>query len=234
MTSPQVALVTGAGSGMGAQVARDLQAQGWQVAGIDRNPFRSPAVDLALTGDVADAGQMQEAVARVHQELGPIKGLVTAAGHYAVSPFGEITAEDWNLMLRVHLGGLANLARAVLPSMVEQGSGSIVAISSELAIGGGEGEAHYAAAKGAVIGLVRSLAAEFAAHGVRVNSVAPGPTDTPMLPADSPWRAPDYLATLPARRLATPEEIAAIVRYLLQEATFCTGEIISPNSGAVI
>ncbi|MDT7583321.1 MAG: 2-hydroxycyclohexanecarboxyl-CoA dehydrogenase, partial [Pseudonocardiales bacterium] len=89
-------------------------------------------------------------------------------------------------------------------------------------------------AKGAVIGVVRSLAAEVAGQGVRVNAVAPGPTDTPLLAADSPWRAPDYLATLPAGRLARADEIAATVSYLLTEGTFMIGEVLSPNSGAVI
>ena len=136
-------------------------------------------------------------------------------------------------MLRVHLGGLRNTARAVLPSMLARGSGAIVAVTSELAIGGGDEDAHYAAAKGAVIGLVRSLAAEVAGCGVRVNAVAPGPTDTPLLAADSPWRAPDYLATLPNRRLTKPIEVARIVEFLL-DADYCTGEIVSPNGGAVI
>ena len=140
-------------------------------------------------------------------------------------------------MLRVHLGGLRNTARAVLPSMIDRGGpAAIVAVTSELAIGGGDGEAHYAAAKGAVIGLVRSLAAEVAERGVRVNAVAPGPTDTPLLAADSPWRAPEYLATLPDRRLARPDEIARgrAHSWLSDDAAFCTGEVISPNSGAVI
>jgi len=78
------------------------------------------------------------------------------------------------------------------------------------------------------------LATEVASYGVRVNGVAPGPTDTPLLAPDSPWRAPDYLATLPSRRLAKPEEVALVVAYLIEEGTFTTGEIISPNSGAVI
>jgi NAD(P)-dependent dehydrogenase (short-subunit alcohol dehydrogenase family) len=138
-------------------------------------------------------------------------------------------------MLRVHLGGLRNVVRAVLPSMIERRAGAVVAITSELAVGGGDADAHYAAAKGAIIGLVRSLAAEVAGYGIRVNAVAPGPTDTPLLAADSPWRAPDYLATLPAGRLARPVEIAEVVRYLVgADAAFCTGEVFSPNSGAVI
>jgi len=109
-----------------------------------------------------------------------------------------------------------------------------VAITSELAIGGGSGDAHYAAAKGAIIGLVRSLAIELAPHGVRVNAVAPGPTDTPLLAADSPWREPEYLATLPLGRLVAPEEVALVVAFLVEEGTFATGEIVSPNAGAVI
>ena len=97
------------------------------------------------------------------------------------------------------------------------------AITSELAIGGGDGDAHYAAAKGAIIGLVRSLAVEVAGRGVRVNAIAPGPTDTPLLAADSPWRAPEYLATLPNRRLTRPDEIAEVVSFLLN-TDFYVGE----------
>jgi NAD(P)-dependent dehydrogenase (short-subunit alcohol dehydrogenase family) len=152
-----------------------------------------------------------------------------------MTPVSQISAGSLHRMLRVHLGGLRNTARAVLPSMLDRGTGAIVAVTSELAIGGGDGDAHYAAAKGAVIGLVRSLAAELAGRGVRVNAVAPGPTDTPLLAADSPWRAPAYLATLPNRRLTQPHEIARIVAFLVDaDAAYCTGEVVSPNGGAVI
>ena len=225
-----VALVTGAGSGIGAAVARRLESDGWTVAGIDRRP----GGDRCFVADVADAEAVTAAVARVERTVGPVDALVTAAGHYAITPLTEITAADWHAMLRVHLGGLANAARAVLPGMVERRRGRVIAVDSELGLAGGDQEAHYAAAKGAIVGLVRSLAVEAAPYGVGVNAVAPGPTDTPLLPADSPWRDPAYLATLPARRLATPEEVARCVTFLAGEADFCTGEVISPNSGAVI
>jgi NAD(P)-dependent dehydrogenase (short-subunit alcohol dehydrogenase family) len=224
-----IAVVTGASSGIGAAIAAALERDGYRVAGLDLNDTAPYSVD------VADPAAVEATMRRVVTELGPVDAVVSAAGHYEETPIADITHGQLHRMLRVHLGGLRNVSRAALPSMMQRRRGSIVAITSELAVGGGDGEAHYAAAKGAIIGLVRSLAAEVAAHGVRVNAVAPGPTDTPLLAADSPWRAPEYLATLPARRLARPEEVAEVVRYLVgDDAGFCTGEVLSPNSGAVI
>jgi NAD(P)-dependent dehydrogenase (short-subunit alcohol dehydrogenase family) len=224
-----IAVVTGASSGIGAAIAAALEQDGYRVARLDLNDTAPYSVD------VADPAAVEATMRRVATEVGPVDALVSAAGHYETAPIADITHAQLHRMLRVHLGGLRNITRAALPSMMERRRGSVVAITSELAVGGGDGEAHYAAAKGAIIGLVRSLAAEVAAHGVRVNAVAPGPTDTPLLAADSPWRAPDYLATLPARRLARPEEVAEVVRYLVgDDAAFCTGEVLSPNSGAVI
>jgi NAD(P)-dependent dehydrogenase (short-subunit alcohol dehydrogenase family) len=225
----RVAVVTGSSSGIGAAIAAGLEQDGYHVAGFDLNDTAPYVVDVAESPSVAAA------VRRVTDDLGPIDAVVSAAGHYEATPIADITNEQLRRMLRVHLGGLRNVARAALPSMIDRRTGCIVAVTSELAIGGGDSGAHYAAAKGAIIGLVRSLAAEVAGHGVRVNAVAPGPTDTPLLAPDSPWRAPEYLAMLPARRLARPEEIAEVVRYLISEdAGFCTGEVFSPNSGAVI
>ena len=229
--SGQVAFVTGAASGIGAAVVTGLRSAGWTVGGFDLRPSQA---DLSREGDVTDPAAVAAAACDVTAGLGPIRALVTAAGYYEMVPFGQISEEGWRRMLAVHLGGLVNAVRAVLPGMLGRRDGRIVAISSELAVGGGDGDAHYAAAKGAIIGFVRSLAAEVAGTGVLVNSVAPGPTDTPLLDPGSPWRAPDYLATLPVGRLASPAEIAAAVRFVLGEGSFMVGEVLSVNSGAVI
>lgn len=226
-----VALVTGAASGIGAAIARDFAESGWRVAGFD---LKGSDTELACTGDISALATVDTAVRHVENTLGPISCLVNAAGYYETIAIDVISEQQWRRMLEVHLGGLVNTARSVLPGMIERRAGTIVAISSELGIGGADEAAHYAAAKGAILGLIRSLALEVAGYGIRVNSVAPGPTDTPLLPADSPDRAPGYLRTLPARRLARADEIARVVRFVVAEGSFMTGEVVSINSGAVI
>lgn len=232
MGNPGVALVTGSAGGIGSAICASLCASGWRVGGVDLRA--SDEVDISLQADISDALASVRAVHQVQAQLGPLDAVVTCAGHYEMVAIDDISSDQWTRMLAVHLGGTVNVIRSVLPGMLERRRGAIVAITSELAIGGGDRDAHYAAAKGAVIGLVRSLAVEVAADGVRVNAVAPGPTDTPLLAPDSPWRDPGYLASLPLRRLTRPEEVAAAVLYLVEEGSFCSGEVLSPNSGAVI
>lgn len=229
----RVAVVTGSSSGIGAAVAAELMSRGWTVAGLDLKP--SPECTAGYEVDMTDVDRVSSVIRSIQEDLGDITAAVSAAGYYEMAAVSEITAPQWHRMLEVHLGGFLHLSRAVLPGMIDAGTGSLVAIGSELAVGGGgPGDAHYAAAKGALLGLMRSLAVEMAPRGVRVNAVAPGPTDTPLLAADSPWRAPEYLGTLPIGRLASPEEVALCVAFLVDEGSFCVGETLNPNSGAVI
>jgi NAD(P)-dependent dehydrogenase (short-subunit alcohol dehydrogenase family) len=230
--SEAVALVTGGASGIGAAIVNALAGRGFAVGCLDLSAG-APAADHAVAVDVSDAAAVVDAVGQVRDALGPITAVVTCAGYYEMAPVTEISVDAWRRMLRVHLGGLVNVARATLPDLIDA-QGSLVAIASELAVGGGDEDAHYAAAKGAILGMVRSLAAEVAGQGVRVNAVAPGPTDTPLLAADSPWRLPDYLDTLPLRRLTHPGEVARCVEYLVCDATFSVGDVVNVNSGAVI
>jgi 2-hydroxycyclohexanecarboxyl-CoA dehydrogenase len=230
-TPPGVAVVTGAASGIGAAIAALLAERGWRVAGLDLD---ESATELSLRADVTDREAVRAAAERTAEELGTPTLLVTAAGVYEQAPVADIGDERWRRMLAIHLGGVANACWAVLPGMLAKGAGTVVTISSELALAGGGNDAHYVAAKGAILGFTRSLGVELAPRGIRVNSVAPGPTDTPLLAADSPWRAPDYLATLPLGRLVTPDEVAQTVLYLVEEGTYFAGQTISPNAGAVI
>ena len=146
----------------------------------------------------------------------------------------EITDERWERMIGVNIAGTANTCAAVVARMVKRGRGSVVTISSDLGYGGSRGDVHYAVSKGAIVGLTRSLALEVESSGVAVNTVAPGAADTPMLEADSPWRADDFLSTIPVQRLVRSDEIAAAVLFLVHSGQGLVGQVLSPNSGATI
>jgi 2-hydroxycyclohexanecarboxyl-CoA dehydrogenase len=213
--------VTGARGGIGGAAADALEGLGMAVA----------RTDLPL--DVADAAAVAGLVAQTEADLGPIEVLVNCAGYVEETPLGEITDAEWNRMLRVNLGGTWHTCREVAPRMAARGRGAIVNTSSELALCGAELHTHYCAAKGAIIGLSKALALELSGRGVRVNTVAPGATDTALL--TDTWRTPGYLASLPVGRLSTAAEIAATIAFLASDAAaYVTGQVISPNSGAVI
>jgi 2-hydroxycyclohexanecarboxyl-CoA dehydrogenase len=219
--SSSVALVTGAAGGIGGAAADALEAAGHDVV----------STDLPL--DVTDEDAITELVARTESDRGPIDVLVNCAGHIRETPIERISDEEWDRMLCVHLGGTWHTCRAAGPRMAARGRGSIVNVSSELALCGAELHAHYCAAKGAIVGLTKALALELAPSGVRVNSVAPGATDTTLL--TEMWRMPAYIESLPVRRLSTPKEIAATIAFLASDAaSYVTGEVVSPNSGAVV
>lgn len=192
----------------------------------------SPSVTLSIALDVRDGPAVADAVARVEDELGAIDYLVTAAGHYRAAAIADPDEAEWRRMLEVHVGGTANAWRAVVPRMRSRGRGAICAIGSELGIIGDPSAPHYAAAKGAIHAMTKSLAVELAPDGIRVNCVAPGPTDTPLL-SDDPNIA-GYAEALPLGRVLTADEIAAVVAFLLLEDTNFVGQVVSPNAGAVL
>jgi NAD(P)-dependent dehydrogenase (short-subunit alcohol dehydrogenase family) len=216
---------------------RALASRGLRVA-IDHLGKETEAAALAESvggaayeADVADVEAVDAVVRTVEADLGPIEIAVCCAGFDIDRPLEEVDDELWDRTLAVLLGGCANVMAAVGPRMRARGHGSIVAVSSELALTGDAWHVHYVTAKAAVLGLMRTAAQEFGADGVRVNAVAPGPTDTEML--TERWRAQDYLDSIPLRRAGRPEEIAEMI-VAVAESTWTTGQVVSPNGGVVI
>jgi 3-oxoacyl-[acyl-carrier protein] reductase len=218
------ALVTGAASGIGAACAVALTQEGAEVMGADLN-----AQGDTIKVDVSDASS----VAALFEGAGPLDIVVNAAGVLIEGPTLEMTPEAFDRQIAVNLRGSFLVAQAGLRSLSK--GGALILIASELAHLGRANFAAYCASKAGVIGLTRALAHEFAPH-IRVNAVAPGPTDTPMLSAEVMSAEALALETQnPMGRIGTPEEIAAAVTFLASPgASFMTGQTICPSGGAVM
>jgi 3-oxoacyl-[acyl-carrier protein] reductase len=185
---------------------------------------------VACDVDVSDPAAVASAIEQAESQLGPIEVAVSCAGFDHDRSFEETDDELWSRSLRVLLGGCVNVIAAVAPGMRARGRGSIVNIASELALLGDADHVAYVSAKAAVLGLTRAMALELA-PGVRVNCVCPGPTDTAML--TERWRTESYLASIPLGRFGQPGEVATTI-VNLAEATWTTGQVVSPNGGVVI
>jgi 2-hydroxycyclohexanecarboxyl-CoA dehydrogenase len=245
----KVAMVTGGGSGMGRSICLHLARRGDAVAIVDwdGDAAGSAAEEIrsaggraiALTTDVSDRAQVDEAVGKIRAELGPIGILVTSAGITGFTPFLEITTDAWEKMLAVNLTGTFHCVQAVIPDMIEAAWGRIVLVSSSSAQRGGPRMVHYASSKGGVFAMTKSLALEFAPLGITVNNIAPSSIETPM---HVKGRAEGMLssveeasARIPVRRLGTGDDIAAAAMFLCSdEASYFTGQTMGVNGGSYI
>lgn len=226
-----IAVITGAASGIGAACAQVLTDRGFTVVGFDLRPALACARSMVV--DVSDAQVVDAALETVERELGPIDAVVTAAGYYERIDILDLDDAAVDRMVAVVIDGTANVCRSALRRMLPRGRGSICTIGSELGLCGDADAAHYAACKGAVHAMTKTIAREAAPLGVRVNCVAPGPTDTPLMTAE--MRDPSYIASLVLQRLVEPTEIAQMVGFVLDAETHnLVGQIISPNAGAVV
>lgn len=228
-------LITGAASGIGQATAAKAMAEGARVVGVDLAGDGMPDGVEPVLGDVTD----DDTIARTVAAAGRIDGVATIAG---ISSSGNaidaIDPELWDRVFAVNVKATWRWMIAALPAMRAQGGGSVVAIASQLAFGGGRFNAAYIASKGAIVSLVRTAAFELAPDNIRVNAVAPGAIDTPMLNrslsrARDPAAARDYSRNRHAlKRFGRAEEIANGVVYLLSdEASFTTGSVLTIDGG---
>ncbi len=233
----KTAIVTGAASGIGQATAALFLQEGATVLAVDQTAQGIPPGCQPALADVTSETATQTIVAG----LGRVDILVTAAGISRGQPAATTSLADWNAVLAVNLTGTFLWVRACLAPMARQKSGSIVTLASQLARAGGRGNAAYVASKSAVLGLTRSIALDYAAHGIRCNAVLPGATETPML-ARSFSRAADpdaargrSRARHPMGRFGRPEEVAASILHLASDETgFVTGIELPVDGGWLV
>jgi 2-hydroxycyclohexanecarboxyl-CoA dehydrogenase len=221
-----------AGAGAGVAILDVDSSAAEQAAEEVRRTGRRAA---AIRADVSSSESVGAAVERVHAEIGSVRILVNDAGIAELAPFSEMSEEQWDRMIAVHLKGTYNCTRAFLPDLLAAGWGRIVNVSSVAGLtGGGVGLSHYAAAKGGILAFTKALAHELGPKGITVNAIAPGLIDTPMtrqgLVSEQIFRL--AVDGSPVRRIGQPDDVAAACAFLVsEEASFFTGQVMSPNGG---
>jgi len=244
----KTAIVTGGGGGIGGATSRRFAEEGAQVAVFDMNLEAAQKVAdgivtaggqaKAFACNITDRAQVDAAVAAAEAQLGPIDILVNNAGWDIFKPFTKTVPAEWDKLIAINLTGALHMHHAVLPGMVARGGGRIVNIASDAARGGSSGEAVYAACKGGLVALSKTLAREHARHNITVNVVCPGPTDTALLAgfaegAANPEKLMDaFKKAIPLGRIGQPDDLAGAIVFLSSsDASFITGQVISVSGG---
>ena len=241
----QTAIVTGAGRGIGRAIAYELAQTGANVVinyATSADSARALAEEIEQLGskalvvqaDVTDYEQVGEMVRQTIQTFGQIDVLVNNAGITRDKTLKNMTKIHWDEVIHVNLDSLFNCTKQVLPFMLERKSGKIVNISSFVAQGGNIGQSNYATTKAGIIGFTKSIALEVSRHGITVNAVCPGFTETDMLMEVPENIRQRILDKIPMGRFGKPEEIASCVRYIVTEGDYMTAQAISINGGVYI
>jgi 3-oxoacyl-[acyl-carrier protein] reductase len=239
------AIVTGAGSGIGRAIAVRLSQDGYAILVNDLHLDRAQAVAdeiaaaggkaVAVAGDVSSETDTAKVYEVAVSAFGHPQLLVNCAGIVHQALFENLEVADFDRMFAIHVRGTFLMTKLALPSMLAAGHGVIVNVASQLGQIGGIELVHYAGAKAAIIGMTKSLAREVSNRGVRVNAVAPGPINTPLVrELSQEWRV-RKAAELPLGRFGEPEEVAATVSFLASPAaSLFVGQTLGPNSGDVM
>jgi 2-hydroxycyclohexanecarboxyl-CoA dehydrogenase len=238
----KIAIVTGAGRGIGRGIAEKLAAEGATVVATDVDEATAQETAAALGGDavgmaadVASRDAVTAMVLAAHERFGRIDVLVNNAGWDRAGPFVDSDPADWDRVIGINLYGVLHTSHVVLPIMAEQGGGRVVNLASDAGRVGSSGEAVYSAAKGGVIAFTKTCAREMARHGIAVNCVCPGPTDTALFAefaGDDPKLREALTRAIPLRRLAQPGDVANAVAFLASdEAAYITGQTLSVSGG---
>ncbi len=238
----KTAFVTGSTRGIGLAIARALHGAGARVAIVGRDQARAAAVAAELgdraTGvacDVAQAAEVEAAIATAEQALGPIGILVNNAGLTRDNILLRLTDADWTEVLDANLKGAFHTTRAVIKGMMKRRAGRIVNISSIVGLTGNKGQANYAASKAGLIGFTKSVAKEYASRGVLANCVAPGFIETDMTAALPDQARATLLQDIALGRLGRPEDVAGAVLFLASDlAGYMTGQVLVVDGGMVI
>lgn len=245
----KVALVTGAAAGIGQACAVRLAREGHAVGVLDLDVARCADTvalieaaggrAIALGADITDRAQVQAALRELRAALGPVTVLVNNAGMAEFLPFEALTDAQWDRMFAVNVRGTFIVTQEVIPDMKAAGWGRIVNISSSSAQTGTRAQVHYAASKGAIISMTRSLADDLGPHGITVNNIPPGSVMGTIMSEENRdrWPVPieQITAAMPVRRLGVPEDIANACAWLvMDESGYVTGQTIGVNGGRVV
>ena len=241
-------VVTGGGGGIGGAASRRFAAEGAKVAvfDMDLEAAEKVAADIRAAGgqaaafqcNITDRAQVDAAVAATEAQLGPIAVLVNNAGWDIFKPFVKTVPDEWDKLIAINLTGALHMLHAVLPGMVERKYGRIVNVASDAARGGSSGEAVYAACKGGLVALSKTLAREHARQSITVNVVCPGPTDTALLAgvaegARDPAKLIEaFKSAIPLGRLGQGDDLASVIAFMgSDDASFVTGQVLSVSGG---